>query len=157
MQEFTESLATVALKTSNQTQRGVLVRTVATILNKYNRGDVLHDLISKSIVPKLHSIIFTPNLPDSMEIDASRENSGVDAALEMYIWIAKSLVLSVNSMGHEMAVELTKLFVVPQFGRIAANGFAIIIGEQKDALTKDLFAVIRVSAYTSSCQGRSRL
>ncbi|KAF9959235.1 hypothetical protein BGZ72_010073 [Mortierella alpina] len=144
VQEFTESLATVALKTSNQTQRGVLVRTVATILNKYNRGDVLHDLISKSIVPKLHSIIFTPNLPDSMEIDASRENSGVDAALEMYIWIAKSLVLSVNSMGHEMAVELTKLFVVPQFGRIAANGFAIIIGEQKDALTKELFAVIRL-------------
>ncbi|KAF9280491.1 hypothetical protein BGZ68_007203 [Mortierella alpina] len=151
VQEFTESLATVALKTSNQTQRGVLIRTVATILNKYNRGDVLRDLISKSIVPKLHSIIFAPNLPDSMEIDASRENPGIDAALEMYIWISKSLVLSVNTMGHEMAMELTKLFVNPQFGRVAANGFAIIIGEQKGALTKELFAVIR--GFESSAKG----
>ncbi|KAF9933574.1 hypothetical protein BGZ67_004202 [Mortierella alpina] len=144
VREFTESLATVALKTSSQTQRGVLIRTVATILNKYNRGDILHDLISKSIVPKLHSIIFTLNLPDSMDIDASREHPGVDAALEMYIWIAKSLVLSVNTMGHDMAVELTKLFVSPEFGRVAANGFAIIIGEQRGALTKEYFAVIRL-------------
>ncbi|KAF9575723.1 Leukotriene A-4 hydrolase [Mortierella alpina] len=144
VQEFTESLATVALKTSNQTQRGVLIRIVATILNKYNRGDVLHDLISTSIVPKLHSIIFTPNLPDSMEIDASKEHPGIDAALEMYIWITKSLVLSVNTMGHDMAMELTKLFVNPALGRVAANGFAIIIGEQKCALTKELFAVIRI-------------
>ncbi|KAG0203039.1 hypothetical protein BGX28_004565 [Mortierella sp. GBA30] len=149
LQEFTESLANVALKSNNRTQRSALIRTVATILNKYNRGNILQDLISNSIVPKLHSILFAAGPQDGMDIDGSIEKTEQEAgALEMYIWVTKSLVLSVNTIGHEMAGDLMKLFAVPKFGRAAADGYAIILGDQKGTLTKDLFAVIRAEHNT---------
>ncbi|KAF9179450.1 hypothetical protein BGZ51_006913 [Haplosporangium sp. Z 767] len=138
LQEFTESLATVALKTSNRIQRTALIRTVATILNKYNRTYTLQDFIAKNLVARIYSVF-----AETQEERDSLMESRV-AALEMYIWIAKSMVLSVNTLGFEMSAELIKLFASPMLGRLAAEGYGTILGEQEGVLTKATFAVAKI-------------
>ncbi|KAF8982331.1 hypothetical protein BGZ46_001445 [Entomortierella lignicola] len=134
LQQFTGSLVEVAVKTNNITQRTALSKAVATILNKFNKADVLQPFISQTLVPELHSRI--------RQEQASIEER--EAALVVYIWIAKAMVLSTSSIGYDMTGELMNIFSAPRLGKIAANGFSLVIGEQQDVLTKETFAVIRL-------------
>ncbi|KAG0233463.1 hypothetical protein BGW42_007420 [Actinomortierella wolfii] len=134
LENFTEALVNVAVTTSNSYQRQALSEMVATILNKYNKGNCLNDFITGKLIPRLHGII-----QDNSATYEERE-----AALIIYSWMAKALVLSVNTIGYDMMGELMKLFAVPRLGRVAADGFRIVIGEQKDILTKETFAVRRL-------------
>ncbi|KAG0363397.1 hypothetical protein BG005_000651 [Podila minutissima] len=132
--EFTGSLVEVAIKTSNITQRTALSKAVATILNKFNKGNVLQAFIGQELVPKLHSMIHYEQ--------ASFEAR--ESALIMYTWITKAMVLSTNAIGYDMTGELMNIFSVPRLGKIAADGFNLVIGEQRDVLTKETFAVLRL-------------
>ncbi|KAF9359838.1 hypothetical protein BGX26_011306 [Mortierella sp. AD094] len=134
LQQFTGSLVEVAIKTINTTQRTALSKAVATILNKFNKANVLQPFISQTLVPELHKRI--------LQEHASIEER--EAALTMYIWITKAMVLSTSAIGYDMAGELMNIFSVPRLGKIAADGFSLVIGEQQDVLTKETFAVIRL-------------
>ncbi|KAF9182984.1 hypothetical protein BGZ51_004321 [Haplosporangium sp. Z 767] len=134
LQQFIGSLVEVAIKTSNATQRNALSKAVATILNKFNKGNVLQAFITQTLIPELHNII--------RQEQASFEAR--EAALIMYIWITKAMVLSTNAIGYDMTGELMNIFSVPRLGKIAADGFSLVIGEQKDVLTKETFAVLRL-------------
>ncbi|GJJ69980.1 DNA repair/transcription protein MET18/MMS19 [Entomortierella parvispora] len=134
LQQFTGSLVEVAIKTANVTQRTALSKAVATILNKYNKANVLESFIGQTLIPELHLII--------RQEQASFEAR--EAALIMYTWITKALVLSTNSLGYDMTGELMNIFAVPRLGKIAADGFNLVIGEQRDVLTKETFAVLRL-------------
>ena len=124
----------VATKTGNVAQRNALSKAVATILNKFNKGNVLQAFITQTLISELHNII--------RQEQASFEAR--EAALIMYIWITKAMVLSTNPIGYDMTKELMNIFSVPRLGRIAADGFNLVIGEQRDVLTKETFAVLRV-------------
>ena len=128
----------MAIKTSNVTQRTALCKAVATILNKYNKANVLESFIGQTLIPELHLII--------RQEQASFEAR--EAALIMYTWITKALVLGTNSIGYDMTGELMNIFSVPRLGKTAADGFNLVIGEQRDVLTKETFAVLRVSCIT---------
>ncbi|KAG0085141.1 hypothetical protein BGZ93_000833, partial [Podila epicladia] len=132
--EFTGSLVEVAIKTANITQRTALSKAVATILNKFNKGNVLQTFIGQELVPKLQSMIRYEQ--------ASFEAR--ESALIMYTWITKAMVLSTNAIGYDMTGELMNIFSVPRLGKIAADGFNLVIGEQRDVLTKETFAVLRL-------------
>ncbi|KAF9389130.1 hypothetical protein CPC16_006044 [Podila verticillata] len=132
--DFTGSLVEVAIKTSNITQRTALSKAVATILNKFNKGNALQAFIGQELVPKLHSVI--------RHEQASFEAR--ESALIMYTWITKAMVLSTNAIGYDMTGELMNIFSVPRLGKIAADGFDLVIGEQRDVLTKETFAVLRL-------------
>ncbi|KAG9326737.1 hypothetical protein KVV02_008627 [Mortierella alpina] len=134
LQQFTGSLVDVATKTSNITQRTALSKAVATILNKFNKGNVLQEFISNTLVPGLHGLIHQ----EQAAVEAR------EAALIVYTWIAKAMVLSTNAIGYDMTGELMSIFSVPRLGRIAADGFSLVIGEQQDVLTKENFAVLRL-------------
>ncbi|KAF9953728.1 hypothetical protein BGZ65_004497, partial [Modicella reniformis] len=134
LQQFTGSLVEVAIRTSNTTQRTALSKTIATMLNKFSKGNVLQGFVSQTLVPELQSRI--------RQDQASFEER--EAALTMYIWITKAMVLSMNAIGYDMAGELMSIFSVPRLGKIAADGFSLVIGEQQDVLTKETFAVIRL-------------
>ncbi|KAG0348406.1 hypothetical protein BG004_005247 [Podila humilis] len=134
LQEFTGSLAEVAIKTSNTTQRSAMSKTVATILNKFNKSNVLQEFIGQDLIPKLQSVIRQEN--------ASYESR--ESALILYTWITKAMVLSTNVIGYDMTGELMNMFAVPRLGKIAADGFNLVIGEQRDVLTKETFAVLRL-------------
>jgi DNA repair/transcription protein MET18/MMS19 len=129
-------LVDVAVKTTNRTQRDSLSKAVAVILNKFNKGGALQPFISNTLIPELHSRIGQERLP--ME---ERE-----AALTIYIWVTKAMVISTNAIGYDMTGELMNIFPVPHLGKVAADGFKLVIGEQHDVLTKDTFAVIKVSS-----------
>ncbi|KAF9116754.1 hypothetical protein BGX27_011068 [Mortierella sp. AM989] len=134
LQHFTGSLVEVAINTTNTTQRAALSKAVATILNKFNKANVLQPFIAQTLVPELHNRI-------------RQEQASIgerEAALTIYIWITKAMVLSTNAIGYDMAGELMNIFSVPRLGKIAADGFNLVIGEQQDALTKETFAVIRL-------------
>ncbi|KAG0328198.1 hypothetical protein BGZ99_005864 [Dissophora globulifera] len=134
LQQFTGTLVEIAVKTPNTMQRTALSKTVATILNKYNKGNALQEFISNTLVPELYSRI-------------RQEQASLDereAALTMYIWITKAMVLSTNQVGYDMARELMNVFSVPRLGKIAADGFNLVIGEQQDVLTKETFAIMRL-------------
>ncbi|KAF9984837.1 hypothetical protein BGZ75_003593 [Mortierella antarctica] len=134
LQQFTGSLVDVATKTSNITQRTALSKAVATLLNKFNKGNVLQEFISNTLVPGLHGLIHQ----EQAAVEAR------EAALIVYTWIAKAMVLSTNAIGYDMTGELMSIFSVPRLGRIAADGFSLVIGEQQDVLTKENFAVLRL-------------
>ncbi|KAG0005423.1 hypothetical protein BGZ79_004840 [Entomortierella chlamydospora] len=134
LQQFTGSLVEVAIKTANTTQRAALSKTVATILNKFNKANVLQPFISQTLVPELHNRI--------LQEHASIEER--EAALTMYIWVTKAMVLSTSAIGYDMAGELMNIFSVPHLGKTAADGFKLVIGEQQYVLTKETFAVIRL-------------
>lgn len=134
MQQFTGSLVDVAIKTANIIQRTALSKAVATILNKYNKGGVMESFISQTLIPELHNII--------RQEQAAFETR--EAALVMYTWITKAMVLSTSAIGYDMAGELMSIFSVPRLGKLAADGFNLVIGEQRDVLTKESFAVLRV-------------
>ncbi|KAG0242236.1 RNAPII transcription regulator C-terminal-domain-containing protein [Mortierella sp. GBAus27b] len=134
LQEFTGSLVEVAIRTPNKTQRTALSKSVATILNKFNKGNVLQPFISQVLVPELQNRI--------RQDQASFEER--EAALITYIWITKAMVLSTNAIGYDMTGELMNVFSVPRLGKVAADGFDMVIGEQQDVLTKETFAVIRL-------------
>ncbi|KAF9936405.1 hypothetical protein BGZ67_002401 [Mortierella alpina] len=134
LQQFTGSLVDVATKTSNITQRTALSKAVATLLNKFNKGNVLQEFISNTLVPGLHGLIHQ----EQGAVEAR------EAALIVYTWIAKAMVLSTNAIGYDMTGELMSIFSVPRLGRIAADGFSLVIGEQQDVLTKENFAVLRL-------------
>jgi len=124
----------VAVRTPNTIQRTALSKSVATVLNKFNKGNVLQGFISQTLVPELQN-----RIRQDQTSFGERE-----AALIMYIWITKAMVLSTNAIGYDMTGELMNIFSVPRLGKIAANGFSLVIGEQQDVLTKETFAVIRV-------------
>ncbi|KAF9315046.1 hypothetical protein BG003_003547 [Podila horticola] len=132
--EFTGSLVDVAIKTSNITQRTALSKAVATVLNKFNKGNILQAFIGQELVPKLHSMI----RHEQTSFEAR------ESALIMYTWITKAMVLSTNAIGYDMTGELMNIFSVPRLGKIAADGFNLVIGEQRDVLTKETFAVLRL-------------
>ncbi|KAF9960367.1 hypothetical protein BGZ72_007172 [Mortierella alpina] len=134
LQQFAGALVDVATQTSNITQRTALSKAVATILNKFNKGNVLQEFISNTLVPGLHGLI--------RQEQAAFEAR--EAALIVYTWIAKAMVLSTNAIGYDMTGELMSIFSVPRLGRIAADGFSLVIGEQQDVLTKENFAVLRL-------------
>lgn len=141
LQQFTGALVDVATKTSNITQRTALSKAVATILNKFNKGNILQEFISNTLVPGLHGLI--------RQEQAAFEAR--EAALIVYTWIAKAMVLSTNAIGYDMTGELMSIFSVPRLGRIAADGFSLVIGEQQDVLTKENFAVLRVGRNLFEC------
>ncbi|KAF9362709.1 hypothetical protein BGX34_005646 [Mortierella sp. NVP85] len=134
LQQFSGSLVDVAVRTPNTIQRAALSKSVATVLNKFNKGNVLQVFISQTLVPELQSRI--------RQDQTSFEER--EAALIMYIWITKAMVLSTNAIGYDMTGELMTIFSVPRLGKVAANGFSLVIGEQQDVLTKETFAVIRL-------------
>ncbi|KAI7830250.1 Dos2-interacting transcription regulator of RNA-Pol-II-domain-containing protein, partial [Gamsiella multidivaricata] len=134
LQHFIGLLVEVAIRTPNATQRTALSKSAATILNKFNKGNVLQEFISHTLIPELHSRI--------RQEQTSYEER--EAALTMYIWITKAMVLSTNAIGYDMAGELMNVFSAPRLGKIAADGFNVVIGEQRDVLTKETFAVIRL-------------
>ncbi|KAF8933133.1 Dos2-interacting transcription regulator of RNA-Pol-II-domain-containing protein [Dissophora ornata] len=134
LQQFTGSLVEVAITTPNTTQRTALSKAVATMLNKFNKANVLQEFISQTLIPELHS-----RIRQEQALFEQRE-----AALTMYIWITKAMVLSTNAIGYDMAGELMNVFSVPRLGKVAADGFNLVIGEQEDVLTKETFAVIRL-------------
>ncbi|KAG0210627.1 hypothetical protein BGX28_009152 [Mortierella sp. GBA30] len=134
LQHFAGALVEVATKTANITQRTALAKAVATILNKFNKGNVLQDFITNTLIPELHSII----RQEQTSFEAR------EAALIVYIWITKAMVLSTNPIGYDMTGELMNIFSVLQLGKIAADGFSLVIGEQRDVLTKETFAVLRL-------------
>ncbi|KAF9435406.1 hypothetical protein BGZ76_006356, partial [Entomortierella beljakovae] len=134
VQQLIGSLVNVATTTANKTQREALSKAVATILNKFNKGNVLQPYISQTLVPELYNKI-------RQEQTAIEER---EAALTAYIWITKAMVLSTNSIGYDMTGELMNFFSVPHLGKVAADGFKLVIGEQHDILTKETFAVIRL-------------
>ncbi|KAG0260460.1 hypothetical protein DFQ27_003517 [Actinomortierella ambigua] len=134
LEALTEALVNVAVTTPNAYQRQALSEIVATIVNKYNKGNCLNNFLTTKLIPRLQQTI-----QDESAVYEARE-----AALTTYSWLAKALVLSVNSIGYEMAGEMMKLFNVPRMGRVAADGFRIVIGEQADILTKETFAVRRL-------------
>ncbi|KAF9973632.1 hypothetical protein BGZ73_003128 [Actinomortierella ambigua] len=134
LESLTEALVNVAVTTPNMYQRQALSEIVATIVNKYNKGNCMNNFLTTKLIPRLHQTIQDETAP----YDAR------EAALTMYSWLAKALVLTVNSLGYDMAGEMMKLFAVPRLGRVAADGFRIVIGEQADILTKETFAVRRL-------------
>ncbi|KAG0281713.1 hypothetical protein BGZ95_000053 [Linnemannia exigua] len=134
LQLFTGSLVDVAIKTTNVTQRTALSKAVATILNKYNKGGAMEGFISQTLIPELHNIIRQGQAPFETR----------EAALIMYTWITKAMVLSTSVIGYDMTGELMSIFSVPRLGKIAADGFNLVIGEQRDVLTKESFAVLRL-------------
>ncbi|KAI1316679.1 hypothetical protein EDD11_009635 [Mortierella claussenii] len=134
LQQFTGSLVEVAIKTPNLIQRTALSKTVATILNKFNKANVLQSFIGQTLIPELHT-----RIRQEQTLYEERE-----AALTVFIWITKAMVLSTNAIGYDMAGELMSIFSVPRLGKIAADGFNLVIGEQRDVLTKETFAVIRL-------------
>ncbi|KAF9913342.1 hypothetical protein EC991_000104 [Linnemannia zychae] len=134
LQQFTVSLVDVAIKTANVTQRTALSKAVATILNKYNKGGAMEGFISQTLIPELHNIIRHEQAPFERR----------EAALIMYTWITKAMVLSTSAIGYDMTGELMSIFSVPRLGKIAADGFNLVIGEQRDVLTKESFAVLRL-------------
>lgn len=94
----------------------------------------MEGFINQTLISELHSII-------------RQEQAGFEtreAALIMYTWITKAMVLSTSGIGYDMAGELMSIFSVPRLGKIAADGFNLVIGEQRDVLTKESFAVLRV-------------
>ncbi|KAF9903591.1 hypothetical protein BX616_001587, partial [Lobosporangium transversale] len=133
LQQFTGSLVEVAIQTANPIQRMALSKTVATILNKFNKRDALQPFIVQQLIPLLHTRIH-----QEQALFEERE-----AALIMYIWVTKAMVLSTNAIGYDMGGELMNIFSIPRLGKVAADGFNLVIGEQHDVLTKETFAVIR--------------
>jgi len=134
LQQFTGSLVDVAIKTTNVTQRTALSKAVATVLKKYNKGGIMEGFVRQTLVPELHNIIRQDQAPFETR----------EAALIMYTWITKAMVLSASAVGYDMTGELMSIFSVPRLGKIAADGFNLVIGEQRDVLTKESFAVVRV-------------
>ncbi|KAH7056582.1 Dos2-interacting transcription regulator of RNA-Pol-II-domain-containing protein [Linnemannia elongata] len=134
LQLFTGSLVDVAIKSTNAIQRTALSKAVATILNKYNKGGVMESFISQTLIPELHNI-----MRQEQTAFETRE-----AALIMYTWITKAMVLSTSAIGYDMTGELMSIFSVPRLGKLAADGFNLVIGEQRDVLTKESFAVLRL-------------
>lgn len=65
-------------------------------------------------------------------------------ALEVYLWITKSLVLRTHALGYELTEKVIEWCGSNIAGSQAPEGFDILIGDDRHALNKDTFATTTI-------------
>lgn len=74
----------------------------------------------------------------------SQQASNSDNALEVYLWITKSLILRTHALGYELTEKVIEWCGNNIAGSKAPQGFDILIGDEKLALNKDTFATTTI-------------
>ncbi|GAA5803787.1 Dos2-interacting transcription regulator of RNA-Pol-II-domain-containing protein [Helicostylum pulchrum] len=130
IEDYLNELMTLALSSDNETQITCASRIIGSLINKWKNSTALTEYVkSTSIV-----------LQDTV----SQQASNSDNALEVYLWITKSLILRTHALGYELTEKVIEWCGNNIAGSKAPQGFDILIGDEKLALNKDTFATTTI-------------
>ncbi|KAI8971461.1 Dos2-interacting transcription regulator of RNA-Pol-II-domain-containing protein [Mycotypha africana] len=131
LEGFLNDLIAVALESDNQVQLTSVARMIGSLINKWKNNSALAAFV-KPTASRLEDIIAQQTTPDKGN------------AVEIYLWIAKALVLRTHSFGYEMTNKIIQWCGDNTAGSKAPQGFSILIGEDAFALNKAMFATTMI-------------
>ncbi|KAG2210963.1 hypothetical protein INT47_000123 [Mucor saturninus] len=130
LEDYLNDLVTLALSSDNKAQITCASRIVGSIINKWKDNTALTEYVRSTAIV----------LQDTITQQASNSKN----ALEVYLWITKSLVLRTHALGYELTDKIIEWCGSNVAGSQAPEGFDILIGDDKHALNKDTFATTTI-------------
>ncbi|KAI9137437.1 Dos2-interacting transcription regulator of RNA-Pol-II-domain-containing protein, partial [Paraphysoderma sedebokerense] len=131
--QYLGELVQMALKSENPFQRDSLAQSIACITNKTVADSEITTLVQNHIIPLLSPLFSSSSNP------SSRKNS-----LTVYLWVTKALAIRSHPFGFEMIKNIIGLFKDGVMAKDAANGFAVIVGDEEEWLSKKGFAIVKL-------------
>lgn len=126
LEDYLNELVTLALSSENDTQITSASRVIGSLINKWKDNAALTEYVKSTAIV----------LQDTITEKASNSKN----ALEVYLWITKSLVLRTHALGYELTEKVIQWCGSNVAGPQAPQGFDILIGDDKLALNKNTFA-----------------
>ncbi|ORY74067.1 ARM repeat-containing protein [Leucosporidium creatinivorum] len=120
------------LQCENETQLVAGLHLIGSSVNK--RAQDLADFLTNDL----------PTFWDSNVADVTKPEATRKAALRVWSWIAKGLVVRSDQRGYDMVVKILELFHDAALGHDAATALGVIAEEGDRVLSKENFAVIRL-------------
>ncbi|KAI8977927.1 Dos2-interacting transcription regulator of RNA-Pol-II-domain-containing protein [Pilobolus umbonatus] len=129
-EDYLNELVTLALTTDNHIQMVSTARMIGSIINKWKDNTALNEYVTYTRLV----------LEDSI----SKSSSNSEHAVEIYLWIIKSLVLRGNALGYEMTNKVIDWCGTDILGTLIPEGFNILMGDDDIALNKESHATISI-------------
>ncbi|KAI7849449.1 Dos2-interacting transcription regulator of RNA-Pol-II-domain-containing protein [Circinella umbellata] len=129
-EDFVTQLVEIALKSTDEIQQVSLVRMIGSLINKWRDATAAATFV-ESLATRLENII-------------SQSQGNYSNALNIYLWVARALVLRSHALGYKMTDTIINWCADPTFGKQASQGFDIIIGDDELALNKAAFAIMTI-------------
>ncbi|KAI9471923.1 MAG: Dos2-interacting transcription regulator of RNA-Pol-II-domain-containing protein [Benjaminiella poitrasii] len=130
LKDYLNKMVTLVLNTDNDIQATCASRIIGSLINKWKDNSALTEYV-KTTTMALEDII-TQQAPNSKN------------ALEVYLWIAKALVLRTHVLGYELTNKVIQWCGDNIMGSQAPQGFSILIGDDELALNKNTFATTSI-------------
>ncbi|CAO3612092.1 unnamed protein product [Mucor hiemalis] len=126
LEDYLNEMMTLALSSENDTQITSAARIIGSLINKWKDNAALTEYVKSTAIV----------LQDTITEKASNSRN----ALEVYLWITKSLVLRTHALGYELTEKVIQWCGSNVAGSQAPQGFDILIGDDTLALNKNTFA-----------------
>ncbi|GAA5964949.1 hypothetical protein JCM21900_001908 [Sporobolomyces salmonicolor] len=129
---FLRAFLARSLECQNEVQLTAVVHLLANSINK--RAPDVAEFLDSDL-----SVYYTDNVLPASKPDATRR-----AALRVWTWVAKGLIVRSEQRGYAMVEKVLELFHDPVLARDAATLLGVLAEEGDRVLSKENFAVIRL-------------
>ncbi|KAI9275582.1 RNAPII transcription regulator C-terminal-domain-containing protein [Phascolomyces articulosus] len=130
IEDFLTQLVDITLVSTDEIQQVSLVRIIGSLINKWRDAAA--------------TTKYVENLAARLETIISQNATNYVNALNIYLWIARALVLRSHQLGYKMTDTVIGWCANPTLGKQASKGFDIIIGDDQLALNKASFAIMAI-------------